>query len=313
MANLLDIKDRISSIKSTQKITRAMKMVAAAKVKKSENRVKAARPFSRALAEAFAKVLASSDGSVSSAKLKVERAIDNYPELMKTRYIKTVGLLVVTSNKGLAGAYNANVVRFALKKIEEYKNLGLDVKVFVVGMKGLSVLKRRAESVGFEILNNYTKIPQDPTSSNAMVIAEDMAKAYVEGQIDSIEIVTTRFKNMMSYTVEDWKVIPADNISSNLHDGDEVVHHVDPLMEFEPDVHHILQKMVPMYITNIIYQSLLEAVASELAARMTAMSSATNNADEMIRVLTVDYNKARQAAITQEISEVVSGADALKN
>ena len=140
-----------------------------------------------------------------------------------------------------------------------------------------------------------------------------MAHAYVEGTIDSIEIVTTRFRNMMSYTVEDWKILPTDNIQEALGTTQEEHHGVDPLMLFEPDARTILQKMMPMFITNIIFQALLEAVASELAARMTAMSSATNNADEMIRVLTIDYNKARQAAITQEISEVVSGADALKN
>ncbi len=312
MPNLLDIKARISTISSTQKITRAMKMVAAAKVKKSENRVKAARPFSKALAEAFARVLACSTEAINSG-LQIERAIDNYPELMKKREIKTAGILVVTSNKGLAGAYNANVVRFALKRIQEYKEQGLKAKVFIVGMKGNNALRRRAKTEGFEVLRSYTKISQDPNSANAIVIAEDMAQAYVDGKIDSIEIVTTRFKNMMSYNVEDWKILPTDDVTKALGDEEDTVHCIDPLMLFEPDAHHILQKIVPMFITNIIYQALLEAVASELAARMTAMSAATNNADEIIRNLTIVYNKARQAAITQEISEVVSGADALKN
>ena len=140
-----------------------------------------------------------------------------------------------------------------------------------------------------------------------------MAQAFVGEQIDSIEIVTTRFKNMMSYKVEDWKILPVDDVKKALGDDLNESYSVDPLMAFEPGVDNIMQKIVPMFITNIVYQALLEAVASELAARMTAMSSATNNADEMIRILTIDYNKARQAAITQEISEVVSGADALKN
>ena len=312
MPNLLDIKDRISSIKNTQKITRAMKMVTAAKVKRSENRVKSARPFTKALATAFVKVL-SSASDVTSAGLKIERAIDNYPALMEKRAVKTAGILVITSNKGLAGAYNANVVRYSIKRAKEYKQQGIDVKFFVVGLKGNTVLKRRAQSEGYEILNSYTKISQEPSSANAIVIAEDMAKAYVDGTIDSIEIVTTRFKNMMSYVVEDWKILPVDDVEEALGAKSDNIKGIDPLMLFEPDSQSILQKMVPMYITNIIYQALLEAVASELAARMTAMSSATNNADEMIRVLTIDYNKARQAAITQEISEVVSGADALKN
>jgi F-type H+-transporting ATPase subunit gamma len=313
MPNLLDIKARISSIINTQKITRAMKMVAAAKVKKSENRVKAARPFSRALAEAFVKVLSGTDEFLA-ASVNVERALDNYPVLMRKRDVKSIGILVVTSNKGLAGAYNANVVRFTLRKIQEYKKQGLDVKLFVVGQKGALSLKRKAEIDGFEILKQYTKIA-DPSSSNALVIAEDIAQTYVDGAIDSIEIVTTRFKNMMSYSVEDWQILPVSDVEDALIDTEKerIDNVVDPLMIFEPGADQILQKIVPMYITNIIYQALLEAVASELAARMTAMSSATNNADEMIRTLTIDYNKVRQAAITQEISEVVSGADALKN
>jgi F-type H+-transporting ATPase subunit gamma len=312
MPNLLDIKDRISSIQNTKKITKAMKMVAAAKVKKSQNKVLASRPFSQALGEAFVKVLSSCE-NYSSAGLKIERAIDNYPVLMQKREQKTAGILVITSNRGLAGAYNANVIRYVLKRIAEYKENGVDVKLFVVGSKGVASLKRRVDALGCEIVNTYTKISQEPNSSNALVIAEDMAQSYVDGSIDSIEIVTTRFKNMMSYKVEDWKILPVNDVNETL--GTEAKEHntIDPLMAFEPDADHILQKIVPMFITNIIYQALLEAVASELAARMTAMSSATNNADEMIKILTVDYNKARQAAITQEILEVVSGADALKN
>ena len=311
MPNLLDIKDRINSIKNTQKITRAMKMVAAAKVKKSENRVKAGRPFSKALVNAFKRVLDSVDCDASAAGLKIERAIDNYPALMKKRELKTAGLLMVTSNKGLAGAYNANVIRYTLKKIQELKAQNIDAKLYIVGQKGLSGIRRKAQEAGVEIVKTYTKISQEPNASNAIVIAEDMAQDFVENKIDSIEIVTTRFKNMMSYSVEDWKILPLDKLD-DYEDGEE--HHgIDPLMIFEQDMNHILQKIVPMYITNIIYQALLEAVASELAARMTAMSSATSNADDMIRSLTIDFNKARQFAITQEILEVVSGADALKN
>ncbi len=312
MPNLLDIKARINSIQNTKKITKAMKMVAAAKVKRSQTKVIASRPFSRALGKAFAKVLSCTE-SVSAGALKIERAIDNYPALMQKRNVKTAGILVVTSNRGLAGAYNANVIRFVLKKVQEYKEAGVASKLFIVGSKGVSSLKRKAEAGEFEIVNTYVNISQEPNSSNALVIAEDLAKSFVENEIDSIEIVTTRFKNMMSYKVEDWKILPVDNVKEALGDDTKESSAVDPLMAFEPDVDHILQKMVPMFITNIIYQALLEAVASELAARMTAMSSATNNADEMIQILTIDYNKARQAAITQEITEVVSGADALKN
>ena len=136
-----------------------------------------------------------------------------------------------------------------------------------------------------------------------------MAEYFVEKKIDKIEIVTTRFKNMMSYFVEDWQVLPVVGVT-DVHDriADDVL---DPLMEFMPDKHHILQKVVPMYMTNIFYQALLEAQASELASRMTSMSAATTNAEKMIKELTIEYNKTRQTAITQELIEVVNGANSL--
>lgn len=310
MPSLRDIRDRITSINNTSKITRAMKMVAAAKVKKSENKTKAGRPFTRELAMAFARVLASL-GEAPLSDVKVEKALENYPVLLKKREMKTAGLLVITSNKGLAGAYNANVIRFALKRIEEYKQQGINCKLFVVGQKGYSALNRKASQYGYEILKSYTKFPQDPTSGAAIVIAEDMAEYFVSGHIDCIELFTTSFKNMMSYNVVDWKLLPLDEQivkEEARHNGT----HIDAKMIFEPSLHSILQRIVPMFISNAIYHALLEATASELASRMTAMSAACKNADEMIQILTIDYNKARQATITQELSEIVSGADALK-
>lgn len=142
----------------------------------------------------------------------------------------------------------------------------------------------------------------------AKIIIEDMAEYYVNKQIDKIEIITTRFKNMMSYFVESWEVLPLKGVNEDYERRHDNV--LDPLMEFIPDMHSILQKVVPMYMTNILYQSLLEAQASELASRMTAMSAASNNAEKMINDLSVEYNKTRQFAITQEIIEVVSGANA---
>lgn len=303
MANLKNIRDRISSINNTQKITRAMKMVAAAKVKKSENRVKAARPYTNELAEMFSRTLGSIKG-FSSEIIKVESPIDNYPVLIGKRDIKNVGLLVVTSNKGLAGAFNANVIRFTLKKIEEYKKQGKSCKLFIVGQKGLNALKRGAKADAYEIFQTYTKFSADPTPASARIVAEDMAESFVKGNIDSIELVTTRFKNMMSYSVEEWPILP---FKEEKTEGG-----INLEMDFEPDLGSILQKIVPLFISNTIYQAFLESTASELAARMTAMSAACNNAQEMIRILTIDYNKARQAAITQELTEVVSGADSLK-
>ena len=306
MTNLKDIKNRIQSVESTKKITRAMKMVAAAKVKKAESTVKASRPFTNELNNMFAKLL-NSVSTYSASTLKIKQAIDNYPALLAAREVKSVALLVITSNKGLAGAYNANVVRKTINTISEYNKQGIKTYLFVVGQKGISSLKRKCAELGCTIEKTYLNVANNPTSEGAYVVAEDLADYYVDGRVDKIEVITTRFRNMMSYFVENWEVLPLDRASVKEQIHDNVV---EPLMEFEPDMHHILQKVVPMYVTNIIFQSLLEAQASELASRMTAMSAATTNAEKMISELSIVYNKTRQFAITQEIIEVVSGANA---
>lgn len=307
MTNLKDIKNRIQSVESTKKITRAMKMVAAARVKKAENTVKASRPFTAELNTMFKKLL-NSVGTYSASTLKIKSALDNYPALLQPRPLKTAGLLVLTSNKGLAGAYNANIVRRTIKKIEEYQAQGIRTILFIVGQKGISALKRKVLNYDCEIVNTYLNIANNPSGEGAKLVVEDMAEYYVNNKIDKIEIITTRFKNMMSYFVEEWEVLPLKTPEADyerLHDNI-----LEPLMEFVPDMHNILQKIVPMYVTNIVYQALLEAQASELASRMTAMSAATTNAEKMIKTLSVEYNKSRQFAITQEIIEVVSGANA---
>lgn len=307
MTNLKDIKNRIQSVESTKKITRAMKMVAAARVKKAENTVKASRPFTAELNTMFKKLL-NSVGTYSASTLKIKSAVDNYPALLQPRPLKTAGLLVLTSNKGLAGAYNANIVRRTIKKIEEYQAQGIRTILFIVGQKGISALKRKVLNYDCEIANTYLNIANNPSGEGAKLVVEDIAEYYVNQKIDKIEIITTRFKNMMSYFVEEWEVLPLkkpEDDYERLHDNV-----LEPLMDFVPDMHNILQKIVPMYVTNIVYQALLEAQASELASRMTAMSAATTNAEKMIKTLSVEYNKSRQFAITQEIIEVVSGANA---
>lgn len=308
MANSRDIRDRIASIKNTQKITRAMKMVAAAKVKKSELQAKANRPFSFELGKMFYRIL-SSVGEYTTQGLKTQRAIDNYPKLLEKRETKTVGLLLISSNKGLAGAYNANLVKYCANLIKKYTEENINVKLIVVGQKGLNGLKPVQRKYNFEIIKSYTNLPQNPNSSFATILAEDLADLYLANDIDKIQIVTTRFKNMMSYNTEDWTILPLevnkDKISENQN--------IDTQMEFEPNAQSILQKLVPMFLTNTILQALFEANASELASRMTAMSAATDNAGKMIQNLSIEYNKARQAAITNELSEIVAGADALNN
>ena len=309
MANLKDIKNRIQSVENTKKITRAMKMVAAAKVKKAESTVKSARPFATMLVDVFKRML-SACGTCESSELNLKSAIENYPALLTKRQVDSVGLLVITSNKGLAGAYNANIIRHTLKAIKEYEEKGITPHLFIVGQKGISSIKRKLNDpfYKFEIAKTYVDEMNNVTAEGTHRIAEDIAQYYVDKKIDKIEIVTTKFKNMMSYTVEDWTLLPIEVDKIEATEDTKI----NPLMLFEPNEKAILQKIVPMYITNLLYQALLEAQASELASRMTAMSAASNNAEDMIRVLTIDYNKARQWAITQELVEIVSGADALK-
>ncbi len=304
MPNLKDIKSRINSVQNTKKITKAMKMVAAAKVKKAEYTVKAARPFSDELLHLFRKMLATVNENTSYG-LKIERALDNYAELIKPREVKAEGLLVMTSNKGLAGAYNANVIKAAFKRIKENKENGIKTYIYPVGQKAVSAFKNK-QSNDFVLKKGYLAIANDPTATGAGLIAEDLATDFVNGELDSIDIITTHFNNMMSYNVVAWEILPVKVEKGDSHD-------VDPLMVFEPSPHAILQQLVPMYITNSIYQALLEANASELASRMTAMSAASNNAEEMINTLTVDYNKVRQGAITNELVEIVSGANSVNN
>ena len=304
MPNLKDIKSRITSVQNTKKITKAMKMVAAAKVKKAEYTVKAARPFSDELLHLFRRMLATVNDYTSSG-LKVERALDNYPELIKPREVKAEGLLVMTSNKGLAGAYNANIIKTAFKRIEENKEKGIKTYIYPVGQKAISAFKHK-QSDDFVLKKGYMAIANEPTATGANLIAEDIAADFVSGELDSIDIITTHFNNMMSYNVVAWEILPVKIEKGDAKD-------VDPLMMFEPSPYAILQQLVPMYITNSIYQALLEANASELASRMTAMSAASNNAEEMINTLTVDYNKVRQGAITNEIVEIVSGANSVNN
>ena len=307
MANLKDIKNRIQSVESTKKITRAMKMVAAAKVKKAESTVKMSRPFTTELNIMFKKLL-NSVGTYSDTTLKIKSAIDNYPALLQVRETKSAGLLVITSNKGLAGAYNANIIKKTLQTIKDYNDKGIKTILFIVGQKGISSLKRRCKGYNCEIAKTYNAIANTPSGEGANIVVSDLAEYFVNQKIDKIEIITTRFKNMMSYFIENWEVLPLKGINDDHERINDNI--IEPLMEFTPDMHHILQKVVPMYIANIIYQALLEAQASELASRMTAMSAATSNAEKMLKELSTEYNKSRQFAITQEIIEVVSGANA---
>jgi F-type H+-transporting ATPase subunit gamma len=311
MPNLKDIKLRIKSVKNTQKITQAMKMVAAAKVKKAENAVKASRPFASAIKSVFEKVYVSTQ-ALPKDGASFKEAIENYPVLLTERPVKSVGILVITSNKGLAGAYNANIVRKTIARVQELKEQNIEAKLFIIGQKGVNGLKSFIAKENVEVVNTYTKLPAMITVGLTNMIIEEMAENFVAEKIDSIEIITTKFKSMLSFVPENVQVLPV-KVAKEIKEipaelGNAPLH---AEMIFEPSPEVVLGKIVPLYLSNTVYQACLEAQASELASRMTAMSNATTNAEDMIRILTIDYNKARQGAITQELLEVVSGANAL--
>ena len=303
MPNLRDIKNRIKSVQSTGKITQAMKMVAASKVKKAEAAAKESRPFSQFLVKVFAE-LGKNSTDFQSDETVFESALENYPALLKKREIKNIGLLVITSDKGLAGSYNTNVIKEALSTIKDYTEKGIGVKLFIVGLKGITSLKKVLEEGKVENIKNYAKIPPIVEVEVAKMIASDLAQAYVSEQIDSIEIITTEFRSMLSYKVAKSQLLP-------LQLPNEEVKGINPEMIFEPTKEEVLKKIVPLYFANTIYTAMKEAMASELAARMNAMSNATKNAEEMARNLSIAYNKARQYSITQELIEVVSGANSV--
>ncbi len=301
MANLHDIKNRIKSVKSTGKITQAMKMVASAKVKKAENAAKESRPYTQFLIKIFEELM-KNEQKIDAKKF--DTALENYPALLQKREVKNVGLLILTSDRGLAGAYNTNVIREATKTIEKYKQEGIGTKLFIVGLKGIIPLKKAfPEGSEVEIIKNYAKIPPIVEVEVAKMMAEDIAQTYISGKIDKIEVIFTEFKSMLSYKVNKFNLLPIEVPKSETA--------INPEMIFEPSKEEVLKKLVPLYVANTIYTALKEASASELAARMNAMSNATKNAEEMVKNLSIAYNKARQYNITQEILEVVSGANAI--
>ncbi len=321
MAGLKETKDRIQSVKNTQKITRAMKMVAAAKVKKAENSVKLSRPFALELFKTFVEIYDSIEDK-KFENIKTKEPLDNYKALLEERQVKTIGLVIISSNKGLAGAYNANLIRLAASKIKEANSKNIKVELFLVGSKVEAGLRALEKEYDFNIKEVYTGILDDVNTSSARIVASDLAKEYINLKIDKIELITTRYINMLTYSPESWTLLPVihqgnKNVQAFFKKQFDKEHKIEyktffedkknTIQLFEPNQTTLLKQIVPMYITNLIYQAILEAQASELASRMTAMSAATKNAEDMINNLTIQYNKARQQSITQEITEVISG------
>mgnify|MGYP000157668072 CR=1 FL=1 len=292
MANLKAIRQRIKSVQSTQKITRAMRLVAAAKVRRAQMRVLAARPFTQAVVRVLREVVA------EISPIDVQGL-----ELLSRRDVKKVGLIVLSSDRGLCGSYNTSVFREVVARISQLQAEGKEVGLILVGLKAVSFFK----SIKVEKLKVYTLLPAIPTVEEAKMIATYAGDLYTEKKVDAIEVIGTDFISMLRSEVVTTKYLPIDMPQA------EVKTSLQPIRLFEPSIVDVMEReLLPKYIQNVIYQGLLEASAAELAARMAAMTNASNNARDLIAGLTLVYNKARQAAITQELLEIVGGAEALK-
>lgn len=290
MPNLKHIKVRIKSIKSTQKITQAMKLVAASKVRRAQIRVLNSRPYTKQIIN-----------FINKAVVSISSLDKNEIPLMRERPVKSVGIIVISSDRGLCGSYNTNILKKAMRRIIELEKSGVKLKLITIGNKANNFFKRTK----VEILDNFTQLPAIPNIELANLIAGSAENAFLNKAVDQVEITGTDFISMLRnevYTKQFLPIIP--DVSSGNKQPAEIL--------FEPTLDMVLGSLLPLYLSNIIYHALLEASCSELASRMNAMSNATKNAKELIDKLTIVYNKARQAAITQELSEIVGGVEALK-
>jgi F-type H+-transporting ATPase subunit gamma len=303
MASQKDIKSRISSVKNIQKITRAMEMVSAARLRRAEQRIEQLRPY----AEGIRKM-------TRRASEAAER-IPNLPVLVEHEQVNHVGLLLVTSDRGLAGAFNSQIIRAGVARAREIEADGPSVTWYATGRRGVSSLQFR----GNELASSYTGFTDRPAYADARHVAHDLTTAYVDGELDRVEIIYNHYISPISQTVSHETLLPLqqadilgeDEEPEEEQAGEESAHR-RALWIYEPDPEEILARLVPDYVEISIYRALLESTASEHGARMTAMRSASDNASELIEQYTLEMNRQRQAEITQEIMEVVAGAEGLR-
>ncbi len=286
MPSLKDIRKRIASVKSTQQITKAMKMVAAAKLRRAQENITHARPYADKMKEV-----------IGSLSLRVDPT--RHPLLVR-REIRKREILMITSDRGLCGGYNQNVIREVVHLLKE-KEENVEVQLNIIGRKGLDYFKRR----DYPIRKEYRNILADIDYRVAAEVGKDIVAAYEAEEFDELLIVYNRFRSAISQVVTVQRLLPIEPIE--VPEDAVVTEYI-----YEPSEEAILSQLLPRYVEVQIFRSMLEALASEYGARMTAMESATNNASEMIDRLTLDMNRARQAAITKELMEIVGGAEALK-
>ena len=282
MANLKDIRDRIKSVKSIQQVTSAMRMVAAAKLRRAQERMEQARPYEQRLQEVINNLLP----DVNQDML----------DLLQVREVKRVGYLIVTSDRGLAGAFNTNVIKKVESEIEEIGKKNTDL--FCIGRKGRDHFKKRDYSVVLE----YVEFWNELDFPHAITFGESIISHFLSGQVDEIRVVYNWFKNLGMQELRVEKLLPLYYEGDKNHFGDHI---------YEPSKKEIVESLIPRHLNVEMWKYLLESFASEMAARMVAMENATENAGEMIQSLQLQFNKARQASITTEMLEIVGGAEAL--
>jgi F-type H+-transporting ATPase subunit gamma len=302
MASQKDVKNRISSVRNIQKITRAMEMVAAARLRRAEQRIEALRPYAGAIRR------------MTRRTVEAVENIPNMPLLEEHERVERVGLMLVTGDRGLAGAFNSQIVRAGNRRAQELADEGTDTVWYASGRRGVGSLRFR----GLEVTGAYEGFTDRPAFADARDIAGDLATAYVDGKVDRVEIVYNGYVSPLTQTVTNDVLLPLQAIEELTSDTDE---RPDEVAEeersrttswlYEPEPEDILQRLVPDYIEISIFRALLESTASEHGARMTAMRNAQENASDMIDDLTLEMNRQRQAEITQEIMEVVAGAEGL--
>jgi F-type H+-transporting ATPase subunit gamma len=292
MASTQDLKRRVRSITNTRKLTRAMELVASARLRRAQMRIEAMRPY----ADRMLELMAGTAQAAGAVRL---------PLLERRENVQTLAIVPVTGDRGLAGAFNAQVLRRAFAEMREAQAAGQQVRFFTSGKKAQSTVRFRR----LELAQSWTGFSDRPAYSDAQGIAHALAEAYVDGEVDRVVIVYNAFVSPLVQRVTVSEVLP---VSTELLEGapdDEPRHPVD--FFFEPEPRQILERLLPVYVETELYRALLESAASEQGARMTAMRNASKSAGELIDTLTLAMNRARQAEITQEILEVVAGADAL--
>jgi F-type H+-transporting ATPase subunit gamma len=296
MASVQDIKRRVSSVRNTRKITKAMELVAAAKLRRAEARIEALRPYADRMRELM----------IGTARATPVRG---FPLLEERESVESVAILALTGDRGLAGGFNAQIIRRAIALAREAQADGQDVKWLAVGKKGRSTLRFRR----FDVEQAWVDLTDRPTYHDAEAIAHAVSELYAEGGADRVVMVYNRFVSALTQHVESEVILPIPRAALDDEGEDRSAYEIALEGDFiyEPEPELILERLLPTYLETTIFRALLESAASEHGARMTAMRNASKNANEMIDRLTLEMNRARQAEITQEILEVVAGADAL--